>query len=478
MRADATFDNAELAARVAGVNFPNSQTRNVRNPTDSWPTLDPIQLAADERAKPFPFSALGAVSGAAAQSIASDVQVPDSIAGGSVLACMSLATQPHADVVLPHGQRSPLSLFLIDAAESGDRKSAADRVALQEVDELRREQWREYAHEVARASEQDKPPPPKSLTVGKATVEGVQMILKSQSHVGLITAEGAELLCGHSMRDERRSAGLAWFLKAWSGETLDSLTRGDGLWVLLSRRVCMHAMVQPVLLRGLISDPLAREQGLLARCLIAQPASLAGTRLFRDVNPSESASVRAFHARIRHLLRMPLPLNIDGDGYELSPRAISLSVESRNLWIEFYDEIERQQAAAGQLSAARAFASKTAEQAARIAAVVQMVEAPDAGEIDAASMECGAGIAEFYLSEHVRLTGASQASERDLRLRALFAWMRSHGPDVPHNEVLRRSPNSVRTLKASGINPLLDELVQRGYIRRKSNNWEVRPNVD
>src|SRR5215211_588334 len=45
--------------------------------------------------------------------ISRKVQVPEAIAAQSVLAVAALASQAHADVMLPYGQTRPLSLFLV-----------------------------------------------------------------------------------------------------------------------------------------------------------------------------------------------------------------------------------------------------------------------------------------------------------------------------------------------------------------------------
>ena len=55
----------------------------------------------------------------------------------------------------------------------------------------------------------------------------------------------------------------------------------------------------------------------------------------------------------------------------------------------------------------------------------------------------------------------------------LLAWLHEKGR-VGHKELLQSVTNPVRILKADGINPLLDELVQRGYIRRNRDFWEAR----
>jgi len=442
----------------------------------AWPKLDPLPELAAGIPAPFPFDDMGPIIGAAAKAVAQDVQAPDALAAGSVLAAASLAAHAHADIVMPHGQRAPLSLFIVTGAASGDRKSAADQVVLREVEQVRREQARGYMRDRQQAGD-DKDASKsiaRSLTIGKATTEGLQMILRGQSSVGLFTAEGGELLGGHSLREERRSAGLAWLLKAWGGETLDALTRGDGLSVLLGRRVAMHAMVQPVLLRSLLADPLAKGQGLLARCLIAEPTTLAGTRMFREGCAADGAEVGAFHARMRSLLQRPPRLFDGGDSCELNPTELHLSTPARALWVEFYNEVERQQAAGGELEQARAFGSKAAEHAARVAGIVQLVADPDSRTVTADAMDAGMAVAEFYVGEHVRLTGAGRAAGHVGMLRLLLASM--HGK-VLHRDVLQRAPRPVRALKADGINKLLSELTERGYIRRVGDAWEVNPNA-
>ena len=144
--------------------------------------------------------------------------------------------------------------------------------------------------------------------------------------------------------------------------------------------------MQPVLLRALLSDPLAHGQGFLARCLVAEPATLAGTRLFRDGNPSEAPTVQRYYAALRTLFaRKARPWSL-AMASELEPSALVFTAQARALWIEFYDELEREQADGGELSGARAFASKAAEQAARIAGIVELIRDPNATEVSGESM--------------------------------------------------------------------------------------------
>ena len=449
-----------------------------------WPKLDPIPEAVDATPGEFPFDAMGALLGDAARAIAGDVQAPDSLAGGSILAAASLATQPLANVVLPHGQRSPLSVFVITGAGSGDRKTGVDAVACKKIEEVRQQQAREfskkmenYAADIQNKDARDPEivkPTPKSLTTSNATIEGISRLLKNQSHVGVFSAEGGEVVGGYSMRGEQRSSGLAFYLKAWSGESIDSLRGGEGLTVLLNRRLAMHVLVQPVLLGQLLSDPLAQGQGLLARCLIAQPETLAGHRPYRDVNPHEHPDVVAYNLVIEGLLATSPPLWPNGDGFELTPRDLHLDDEAKALWIAFYDSIELQQATGKDLDGARPFASKAAEHAARIAGIITMFENPSATTINCMAMDGAIQVTVFYLKEHIRLTGAGRIDRHHNDLREFQNWMQSNGQLVSKDAVLQKSPNRFRKLKAIGIHPLLKELVNRGYIRELKNQWEIR----
>lgn len=447
-----------------------------------WPPLVPL-VQAESLAGAFPFRALGPTLGEAAQAIAHDVQAPDALAGGSVLAAASLAVSPLANVYMPHGQRAPLSLFIITGAASGDRKSATDAVACYAIDERRKQQARDHIKATQKwerenaerpKAERIAPPAAQVLTTSNATVEGLTKLLKYQSSVGVFSAEGGEMLGGHSMRDERRMAGLSFYLKAWGAEALDSLRGGEGLTVLLGRRVALHVLVQPVVLAQLLGDPMAKEQGLLARCLIAQPDTLAGSRLFRDCKPLENPAVVRFNNRIRELLEQVPRVWEEGDGFELCPIDMHMTPSARAMWVEFFNQVEQPQGPGGELADARPFASKAAEQAARIAGIVAVVEGRT--NIDDAEMVGGIEAASFYMAEHLRLTGTGRTNQRNAQLRELFDWMNEVGPFVITANVLQRSPRPIRRLKAEGIKDLLSELSQRGYIREAGapGVWEVR----
>ncbi|TAM96157.1 MAG: DUF3987 domain-containing protein, partial [Rhodanobacteraceae bacterium] len=113
------------------------------------PLRRPLAPAAE-----YPMDALGPVLGSAARRIHEVVQAPAGLCGQAILAAASLAVQAHADVSLS-GTVEPLSLWHVSIAESGERKSAADRWALKAHDEYEKAcvaEWRteSEAYEIQR----------------------------------------------------------------------------------------------------------------------------------------------------------------------------------------------------------------------------------------------------------------------------------------------------------------------------------------
>src|SRR3546814_13678811 len=100
--------------------------------------------------------------------------------------------------------------------------------------------------------------------------------------------------------------------------------------------------------------------------------------------PSNEANLKKYRIAMLELLRMKQP-RASLTGPALNPRPLSLSPEARNLWVAFADECERELAAGQQLEHVRAFANNIAEQALHLAAVVELVDNPDAADTSSAT---------------------------------------------------------------------------------------------
>ena len=107
---------------------------------------EPIPLIPEQEPPiPYPLDALGELLGNAARAVAEYVQVPEAMAGQSVLAGASLAVQPFYDVDIPSlGKPIHLSLNALTIAESGDRKSSTDNLAIRSIHAYQHELWIAY----------------------------------------------------------------------------------------------------------------------------------------------------------------------------------------------------------------------------------------------------------------------------------------------------------------------------------------------
>ena len=203
-------------------------------------------------------------------------------------------------------------------------------------------------------------------------------------------------------------------------------------------------MVQPGIARDLLADPLAGDSGFLPRCLICDPDSTIGTRF--DANSRwNPALVEAFATRLGDILNTGMAM--DPETRELKPRILPLSADARALLVTFSDAAERSQAPGGDMEAVRGHASKAAEQAARIAAVLTLWADMGAQAIGPEAMDNGIALARFYLLEAARLAGAARISAGVAKAEALRLWMLSPSwgkPWIRPRDILRLGPNSLR----------------------------------
>jgi hypothetical protein len=193
-----------------------------------------------------------------------------------------------------------------------------------------------------------------------------QTMPQLRASFAMLTDEGGDF----GMSDEHRLRTIAGRASLWDGTPVNRWRAGDGVARHAGRRVSVHLMVQPVAAEGLLSDPLAAGQGFLARFLIAAPQSVIAARLRQGHAPSSDAALARFAERIGAMLRQPLALR-EGTRNEPDPPLIPMDADAREHLADFAMLVEREQAAGGMFRDVRPFASKAAEQAARIAAVLE-----------------------------------------------------------------------------------------------------------
>jgi hypothetical protein len=441
-------------------------------------------------AEPFPVEALGGLA-AAARAIHERTQAPIATCGQSVLAAATLAVQGLADVELPTRQVRPVSCFFVTIAATGERKTSVDNEALRPVRRQEADLREEYAEslpgyqndvvawEKAREASIKKlgrdraaikaaldelgsrPTQPwlPVLAVAEPTYEGLcKLLALSRPSLGIFSAEGGQFMGGHGMAEDAKLRTAAGLSALWDGDAIKRV-RADGTTILPDRRISVHLMAQPEVAAGWLNDPLLADQGLLSRVLVSAPDSTAGTRFWKEW--SGNGALADYDRRIFDLVRQPLPLDLCGGG--VRPRSLTFSPAARRAWIAFYDATEAKVRPGGEFEAIKGLANKLAEHAARLAAVLTMAAGPDAGEVGAEAMDCGAALARHYAAEALRMFQGS-TDDPDLRLaKQALAWLRGRGEALIHmRDIYRLGPSAIRE-KATATK-IVGVLVDHGYL--------------
>jgi len=436
----------------------NEETAREQSPLAQaeWPQPKPLTMAIACEA--YPKDALPTVIREAVLEVESFVKAPLPLVANSALAAISLACQGHCDVERASKLDGPTGLFMLTIAESGERKSTCDGYFFDPIRAYERQQTEimepaqaDYRADLAsweakaigireqlktksqqgpvesletdlRKLENCRPKGPKTprLIYADATPEALASgIANHWPSAGVISSEAGVVFGGHAMSSDSVMRNLAQLNQLWDGNelTVDRRTKES---FRARGRLTVALQVQEGTLKAFLakSGSLARDIGFMARFLIAWPVSTQGTRFFTDP-PDKWPALEHFHGRLRAVLDKPLPLDQFDD---LSPKMMVFSPDAKALWIQFHDSIEMALASGGDLHDVRDVASKTADNAARIAGLFQYFD--DGGvTISADAFNRASRIVEWHLSESRRLFGQTSLSQELMDATKLDAWL-------------------------------------------------------
>lgn len=447
---------------------------NIKAGLEKRPLYRPLPPALE-----YPMKAMGPLR-AAAEAVQMVTQAPMALCAQSVLAAAALAVQAHHDVILPGGGRKPLTQLFVSIAESGERKTSVDRIALRAVYRVEAD-WRqksadamteyradhaawkkhkehlEVTHKKDRASlksalmsagAEPKAPPHPMLLVSDPTPEALVLHLADgRPWAGVFTAEGGILVGGSAFNDESRMRTGALLNTLWDGEPIRRARVLTGKSFLPGRRCSAHVMLQPVVSDKLLGDDMLDGLGMLARMLVVAPDSTAGTRMFQDRSEAAAFPLASYDGRLRALLEKPPRLAPDTDDV-LDPEPLNCAPDARTLWIAFHDQAERAIGEGGEWRSIRAFGAKAAEHAGRLAAVLTAYAGER--EVSAEKMACGITLAQHYAGEMIRLKGGASITPELRQAQRLLDWWKPRtNPQAHLAEIYQRGPSSLRTAQAA-----------------------------
>lgn len=470
--------------QVAGLEAVRRCIEAAQATLSAWP--DPQPLIAQLDPEEYPLDALPAIVKCAVLEVAGFVKAPVPLIATSALAALSLAIQAHVDVERAEKLHGPTGLFMLAVADSGERKSTCDGFFTRAIRDFEAKQQEDAkpqiqdfksaysAWEAQRSGlkekikalskdgkpckaqvqelhelDKDEPTPPKvpRLIYGDATPEALAYSLaKHWPSGGVVSSEAGSVFGSHGMGKESAMRNLAMLNQLWDGASLPVERRSSESFTVRGARLTMALQVQESTLRAFFDSTkgLARGTGFLARFLVSWPRSTQGTRNFTDA-PASWPSLASFNDRLTAILNRPVSMDEDG---ALIPSMLTLAPDAKAAWVAFHDAIEAELSTGGELHDVRDVASKTADNAARLAALFHTFTG-SIGPIDLEAMESASRIAAWHLHEARRFLcelamPAELANPARLESWILDYCQREGTDSVPTREIQRCGPNGLR----------------------------------
>lgn len=436
---DKTFNQDDIDART-------KKYGNIYPMENMGEPEKPLPLSSDlSPPNPFPVDTLGCELEKLINEVHRIIKAPVAVCAQSIMGAISLAVQPHADIFLD-GRVSPLSLFFLTVAKSGERKSAVDNVALRPIDQFEQKKQEQYLAEFERyqdekiqnaslsKKERVNLPKPREQTIimTEPTFEGmIKLYDEGQPSMGLFSDEGGRFIYGHGMNDDNKIKTSTGISGLWDGKYISSVRAGSGTKKLYGRRLAFHLMLQPKIATSVFSDNSLIDQGFIGRCLISWPKTIMGERVYTKENIFDNPSYLIYSNKIASLLSYKRNFR-ENDSNSLNPRQITLTPQAFELFLAFYNEVEHDLQVNGQYAEISSFANKSPEHACRIAGCFAIYHDINATEISALYMDNAIKLVRYYLQETVRLLSNPElnlitASQREINNHALglLNWLNS-----------------------------------------------------
>lgn len=485
-----------------------------------WP--EPMPLVARIQSSSYPIDALPDGIKDAVAEVTEYVKAPVAMVASSAIAALSVAAQALANVQRDDRLSGPVGVYIMIIAESGERKSTIDGYFTQPINDYQNAQmlaaeepmkeylaasvaWKckqdGYKEEITRltknksssaeveksllALEKEKPVKPKvpKLLYSDATPEALAYGLANEwPSGGILSAEAGSVFGSHAMSKEAAMRNLALQNQLWGGERVSIDRRSSESYIVQGVRLTIALQVQEAALREFFSrsGELARGIGFLARFLLVHVGcneSTQGQRFYVEP-PRDWPSLRAYHQRITSILNEAIIIDEMGC---IRPEVFSLTKEAKKAWVEYYNEIETELSMSGKYSQIRDFASKSADNVARLATLFH-IYAGRSGDIAEDLLESAKRIAKWHLNEAKRYFEGDVLSDELRRAERFEKWLleqcstSTEGGRLRKNHALQYGPLRSKVDLEAAINVLADlNRLRLGQVGARTGIIEINP---
>ena len=408
---------------------------------------EPEPLANDPSAPtPYPIDAFTGLLRQVIEAVAYYAQVPTAMAGQCVLGALAHMGQRFIDAPMGHGHM-PASLILITEGESGSGKTQAMGLTHLKIKEYERQQYARYLDDVStwesdKASlkgkelsefldDNPKPYNPKTM-FDDATIEPIldRFVAGEMSNASLSTDEAGQYFNGHTMTGDTAGSALSAITKLYSDGEVSRLRSQKSAYATPQTdahnvRMTLLLQGQRIILEKALTDPLMNGQGFLARALIACPEDLRGQRTWddeqrRNDSPYDNPKLIAYWSRCQSLLD-PLPASLPNDSIG-TPQRIKMQWGNgaEQTFYKHMQAIENRQAKGKTLEYLKAYASRMAENASRIASLMAFFEGRNVVTID--DITRAFMLVEYSTAERLRYLDATPSGEQN-DSEKLSSWL-------------------------------------------------------
>lgn len=456
---------------------------------------EPEPLAADaSKPTPYPIDAWDGLLKKVIIAVSHYAQVPLAMAGQCVLGALAHIGQQFVDA--PHGDRhNPASLILVTEGESGSGKTETMNLTHLKIDEHEKRQYQLYLTDLE-TWEKDKasltgkerqafldntPKPYNPETVFKdATIE---TILDKYVNLEIVNAswatdDAAQFFNGHSMTSKTAGNALTSFTDLYSGGVVNRSRSQKNAFAnprtkAFNARLTLMLMAQRIILEPALSDPLLNGQGFLARALIACPEDLRGYRTWNDPKRKDDKAhnnpdLIAYWSRCESLLNpSPANLPIAPNG---EPERIKIQwadSKAKQVFDDHKQAIENRQRKGGVFATLKAYASRMAENASRIASLIAFFDERTSITVD--DVTRAFMLVEYSTAERLRYLDATPTGEQN-DSEKLSSWLvdKAKGKNPPmlnRTYIYNGAPKPMRKNNKI-LQSELDNLESMGHIKQ------------
>ncbi|WP_169007263.1 YfjI family protein [Faecalispora jeddahensis] len=478
--------------RDCGVKTPVTLVHTEKQAESAWEKPIPF----DECTLPeFPVDALPKVIADYVVALAESTQTPVDMAASSALPVISVCIQGKYKVRAKADWYEPVNTFVLNIMEPSERKSAVENAMVRPINKYESEintqnaaeiesskmrgrilERRQKALEDQAAKGKDvkaeldsivqeitghREKKPLRLYVDDVTTEKLTQVLSdNDGRAAILSTEGGifDTLAGIYTRN----VNIDVILKGYSGDCIKVDRIGRCSESVMDPALTILLMAQPSVLSGLMKNDTFRGRGLTARFLYCIPTSYVGSRKYRSTPVPDEVS-RAYETQIRNMLE---------DEYSKEPEIITLSPESDRMIEAFAGELEPK--LKEEYSDISDWAGKLIGNTHRIAGLLcrasvfrshDFLDVPEPLVIDAATMANAIRIARYFISHAKAAFSLMGADNTVKQSKYVLNAIKNTGLAEFNKRDIMRLCRSFK--KADDLQPVLDHLVDYGYIAVK-----------